>query len=148
MGFLVACKNEEDPIKNEGARVVITLFIDFSDVQGQLTPKLVMESCRKSNASKLLWLVLLPAIMKKIHLKMKVLEWLQYFSHYKSIGILLDAQGQVTHKSLARSCRISNQFELLWVSLLPARIKKIQSKMKAQEWSQHYSLIFQTLKGS
>ena len=29
MGLLVACKNEEDPIKNEGARVVITLFINF-----------------------------------------------------------------------------------------------------------------------
>ena len=25
MGLLVACKNEEDPIKNEGARVVTTL---------------------------------------------------------------------------------------------------------------------------
>ena len=35
MGVLVACKNEEDPIKNEGARVVTTLFIDFSDAQGQ-----------------------------------------------------------------------------------------------------------------
>ena len=34
MGFLVACKNEEDPIKNEGPRVVSTLFIDFSDTQG------------------------------------------------------------------------------------------------------------------
>ena len=39
MGVLVVCKNEEDPIKNEGARVVTTLFIDFSDAQGQLTPK-------------------------------------------------------------------------------------------------------------
>ena len=29
MGFLVACKNEEDPVKNEGARVVIALFINF-----------------------------------------------------------------------------------------------------------------------
>ena len=29
MGVLVTCKNEEDPIKNEGARVV-----DFSDAQG------------------------------------------------------------------------------------------------------------------
>ena len=45
MGLLVACKNEEDPIKNEGARVVTTLFIDFSHGQGQLTPKSVMESC-------------------------------------------------------------------------------------------------------
>ena len=54
MGFLVACKNEEDPIKNEGARVVTTLFIDFSDTQGQLTPKSVMESSRNSNSSELL----------------------------------------------------------------------------------------------
>ena len=58
MGVLVACKNEEDPTKNvgackneedsiinEGARVVTTLFIDFSHAQGQLTPKLVKESC-------------------------------------------------------------------------------------------------------
>ena len=26
MGLLVPCKNKEDPIKNEGARVVTTLF--------------------------------------------------------------------------------------------------------------------------
>ena len=49
MGLLVACKNEEDPIKNEGARVVTTLFNTFSDAQGQQTPKSVMESCRNSN---------------------------------------------------------------------------------------------------
>ena len=46
MGLLVACKSEEDPIKNEGARVVTTLFINYSDAQGQLTPKSVMESCQ------------------------------------------------------------------------------------------------------
>ena len=70
MGFLVACKNEEDSFKNEGARVVTTLFIDFSESQGQLTPKSVMESCPNSNLSELLWLVLLPARMK-FHPKMK-----------------------------------------------------------------------------
>ena len=53
MGFLVACKNEEDPIKNEGARVVTTLFINFSEAQGELTQKSVMESCPNSNSSKL-----------------------------------------------------------------------------------------------
>ena len=53
MGLLVACMNEKDPIKNEGARVVTALFINFSDAQGQLTPKSVMESCRNSNSSKL-----------------------------------------------------------------------------------------------
>ena len=29
MGLLVACKNEEDLIKNVGARVVTTLFVNF-----------------------------------------------------------------------------------------------------------------------
>ena len=53
------------------------------------------------------------------------------------MGIFLDAQGQVTHKSLIGSCQISHPS-----ALLPARMKKVQSKMKALEWSQHYSLIF------
>ena len=38
MVVLFTCKNEEDPIKNAGARMVTRLFIDFSDAQGQLTP--------------------------------------------------------------------------------------------------------------
>ena len=53
MGFLVACMNEEDPIKNEGARVVTTLFINFSETRGQLTSKSVMASYGNSNSSKL-----------------------------------------------------------------------------------------------
>ena len=104
MGLLFACKNEDDPIKNEAARVVSTLYINFSDAQRQLTPKSVMESCLNSNSSELLWLVLLSARMKKIHPKMKVLEWSQHISHYKSMGIFQDAQGQLTHKSLVGSC--------------------------------------------
>ena len=72
MVVLVTCKNEEDTIENEGARVVTTFFIDFSDAQGQLTPKSVMESCQNSNSSMLFWLVvLLPTRMKKIHPKIK-----------------------------------------------------------------------------
>ena len=97
MGLPVACKNEEDPIKNEGPRVVTTLFINFCDAQGQLTPKSVMESCRNSNPSKLLWLVLLSVRMKKINPKMKVQKWSQHFSHFKSMGTFPDAQGQVPH---------------------------------------------------
>ena len=50
---LVICKNEEDPIKNEGARVLTSLLFDFSDAQGQQTPKSVVEFCRNSNSSKL-----------------------------------------------------------------------------------------------
>ena len=111
----------------------------FPNAQGQVTPKSVMES-----SFELLWLVLLSARIKKIHPKMKVLEWSQHFSHYKSMGIFPDAQGQLTHKSLVGSCRISNSFEILWLSLLPARRKKNKSKMKELEWSQdfpHYNLM-------
>ena len=90
---------------------------------------------------------LIPAIMKKIQLKMKALECSQDFSHYKSMGIFPDAQGQLTPQSLVRSGRISNLFEMLWMSLLPASMKKIRSKMKALQWSQHYTAIFQTRKG-
>ena len=50
MVILVNCKNKEDQIKNEGARVVTT---DFSDAQGQLSPKSMMESCQNLNSSKL-----------------------------------------------------------------------------------------------
>ena len=37
---------------------------------------------------------------KKIHPKMKVLEWSQHFSNYKTMGIFPDPGGQLTHKSL------------------------------------------------
>ena len=36
MVVLVTCKNEDDPIKNKGAREVTCLFINFSNAQGQL----------------------------------------------------------------------------------------------------------------
>ena len=45
---------DEDPIKNEGARVLTRLYDVFSDAQGQLTPKSVAKFCRISNSSKLL----------------------------------------------------------------------------------------------
>ena len=61
-----------------------------------------------------------------------------HFSHYKSMGIFPDAQGQLTHKSLVGSCQISNPFKILWLSLLPARIKKNKSKMEELEWSQDF----------
>ena len=48
---LVTCKYEEDPIKNEGARVVTKLYSDFSDAQGQITLELVSVSGRNLNSS-------------------------------------------------------------------------------------------------
>ena len=38
MAVLVTCSNEEDSIKNEGTRVATRVYVDFSDVQGQITP--------------------------------------------------------------------------------------------------------------
>ena len=37
MDILVTCKYEEDPIKNEGARVDTTSNSNFLDAQGQIT---------------------------------------------------------------------------------------------------------------
>ena len=54
MVVLHTCKNEEDPIKNEDARVLTRLNVVFSDSQGQLTPKSAVEFCRNSNSTKLL----------------------------------------------------------------------------------------------
>ena len=89
----------------------------------------------------------IPARMKKIQLKMKALECSQDFSHYKSMGIFPDAQGQLTLQSMVGSGQISNSSKPLWLSLLPAKMKKIRSKMKALECSQQYTSIFQTHKG-
>ena len=66
MAIFVTSKNEEDPIKIEGARVAITQNNDFSNTQGQLTLQSEVGSGCNSNPSEILWLSLLPARMKKI----------------------------------------------------------------------------------
>ena len=110
MDVLITCKYEEDPIKNEGARVVTTLYINISDAQGQITLVLVVVSGRNLNSSKLSCMSLLPARMRE---KMKELECSQDFFHHKSMGIFPGAQGQHTPQSLVRSGRISNSSEML-----------------------------------
>ena len=83
MVVLLTCKNEEDPIKNEGARVVTTLYINFSDAQGQMKKKMIQS-------------------------KMKALEWPTHISNCKFMGIFPDAQGQLTPHSVVESGRNSN----------------------------------------
>ena len=89
-----------------------------------------LQICRNSNSSKLSCMSSLPARMRLIKSKMKELECSQDFSHYKSTGVFPDAQGQLTQQSLVRSGRISNSFEILWMSSLPASMKKIRSKTR------------------
>ena len=55
--------------------------------------ELIQASCMSS----------LHARMKKIKLKMKVQDCSQDFSHYKSMGIFPDAQGQLTPQSLVET---------------------------------------------
>ena len=113
MVVVLTRKNKEDPIKSEGARVFTTLYIDFSDARGQITLESVVVSSCNGNSSKLACMSLLPTRMKMIHIKMKELECSQDFSHYKSMGIFPDAQGQLTPQSLVESGPNSNLTEIL-----------------------------------
>ena len=128
MVALLTYKNKEDPIKTEGASVFTTLFINCSDVQGQITLELVVVSGRNLNSSKLSCMSSLPARTRGIESKMKELECSQDFTHYTSMGIFPDAKRQLTPQSLVESGPNSNLSEILWLSSLPASIKKIRSQ--------------------
>ena len=125
MVVLVTRKNEEDPIKNEGARVLTTLYINFcrraradnSGVGGGIWSKV--------NSAKLSCMSSLLARMRMIESKMKELVCSKDFSHYKSMGIFPDAQGQLTPQSLVRSGRISNSSEMLWMFSLHLRLSSL-----------------------
>ena len=78
MVILVTYENEEDPIKIEDAGVATLQNIDFSNTKGHLTPQSEVGSGRNSNLSEILQLSLLPARMKKIHWRTKMLEWPQH----------------------------------------------------------------------
>ena len=80
----------------------------------------------------------LPARMRMIELKIKELDCTQDFSHYKYMVIFPDPQGQLTPQSSVESGPNSNFSEILWLSLLPASMEKVRSKMKALACSQHF----------
>ena len=65
MVVLLTCKNKEGTIKNEGARVIITLYIDFSDAQGQITLESVVVSSRNWNLFKLSCMSSIPARIRR-----------------------------------------------------------------------------------
>ena len=60
----------------------------FPDAQEQLIPQSLVQSGQISNSSEMLWMFLLPASMKKIPSKMKVLECSQDFPHYNPMGAI------------------------------------------------------------
>ena len=60
------------------------------------------------------------------------------FPHYKSMRNFLDAEGQLTLKSVDRSGRHSNSSEILCMSSLPASIRRIGSKATEKRWRHHF----------
>ena len=147
MVVLLTCKNEEDPIKNRGARVFITLYIKFSDAQGQITLELVVVSVRNSNSSKLSCMSSLPTRMRMIDSKLKELECSQDFSHYESMGIFKKCSMAANSAVLGP---IWPNFKLVqeFIDVLVTCQYEIDPiKIEALECSQHYTANFQTRKG-
>ena len=113
--ILVTCKNKEDPVKYEGARVFTTFYITFqtpradnSGVGGDIWLKFEL--------IKVLIYVLITCENENDSIKNEGARVVTTFFHYKYMGIFQDAQGQLTQQSLVRSGRISNSFEMLWLS--------------------------------
>ena len=89
---------------------------------------------------------LLPARMKKIQFKIKALECSQDFSHYKSMGIFPDAQGQLT----AVHGRIWSNFELVqdfMVVLITCKNEEDPIKNEGARVFTTFTSIFQICKG-
>ena len=106
MAVLVTCKNDEDLIINEGASSQHYTAI-FQMLKGQITPDSVVVCGRNLNSSKHSSMSSSPARMKMIQSKMKGLDRSQHFSHYKSMEIFPDAQGQLTLQSLVGISNLS-----------------------------------------
>ena len=73
---------------------------------------------------------------------MKALECSQDFSHYKYMGIFQNAQGQLTLQSMVASGQIS----ILWLSSLPAKMKKIRPTSSTKGNDAHVRVIIQSEK--
>ena len=85
----------------------------------------MVDGCgRKSNSFKLLYKSLLPARMRNIHSKLKVLEWSQQISHCKSRQIFYDAQGKLTPQSKVGSTQIK-VIQVFMVAFVPCKNEKV-----------------------
>ena len=143
---LLTCKNEEDPIKNRGAKVFTTLFINFSDVQGQITLVLVVISGRNMNSFKLLCMTSLPARLRVDQIKN---EGARVFTRF----LLLKVYGDFSRRSRAANSAVLGpiwpNFELVRdvMDVHVTCLVTFPIKKEALECSQHYTSIFQTRSG-
>ena len=97
------CKNEEDPIKNEDARVLTRLYDVFfrrsraanSEVSGGILPKFELVQA--------FIVVFISCKNEEDPIKNGGARMLTRFPHYKSMGIFSDAQGQLYPQSFVES---------------------------------------------
>ena len=128
---LVTSKNKEDPNKNEGARVATTLNIAFSHRQGQIT----LVNNRIWLKFELIRNVIAILVTSKYEEDPIKVEGARVAT-IKNIDFS-NTKGQLTPQSEVGSGRNSKSSDMLRMSLLLLRIKKIRIKMKALEWPQH-----------
>ena len=120
-----------------GLRDIQVQMCEIFVIQGQVTSKWVVRSGPKWDSSELLCLTWLPATLMVIRSKNERASMETAFSHYKSMGNFLNAQGQLTPYSVVRSGRNSNSSEILCMSSLPASIR-IGSKTTEKRWRHRF----------
>ena len=96
----------------------------FPDAERQLTPQSLVRSGRILNSHEMLWISLLPADMKKIRSKRSARVLTTLYINFS------DVQGQITLELVVVSGRNLDLSKLSCMSLLPARMRMIDSKMK------------------
>ena len=102
----------------------------FLVAQGQVTQKQFVWSGPKSNSSKIVCLSSLPARLKTIQSKDKVLSCPQRFLPNKSIGKFFDAHGWVTPKQIVRTDWKSNSFQDFMHVLVTCKFDEDPTKNK------------------
>ena len=128
MVFLVTWKNEEDPIKSEGTRdrSVLRCSRGANSIIGYgiLTKFKLIQA---------LIIALLVYKNEENPFKLESARVVTTFLPLSVYGDIPDAQVQLTPQYKVRSGQILNPFENLYMSMSPAKMKKIQSKVKALE---------------
>ena len=134
--------NEEDPIKIEGARVATTQNDWFFKRSRAANSAVRRRIWSKFELIRDIVVILVTCKNEEDPLKNKDAS----VATTQNIDFS-NTQGQITPQSEVGSGRNSNSSEMLRMSLLLPRIKKIRIKMKALEWPQQQILIFHTVKG-
>ena len=131
LNVLLTCANEDDPIKNEVARVLTRLYVVYFRRSRAANSVFIGGIMPKFQLIQPIIIVIFYRENEEDQSKIKALKCLQDYLLYKSMGIFSDAQGQLIPQSRVKSGTNSNSSEILWLSSLPARMKKIRSKLKA-----------------